>query len=127
MEIEHSNRLRTASFVILGLALGLIVAGCGLMLVLTWQVARNTDPLAGKETLRLLGRMAWLSASMLGLALLLLAWAVMRFLARRIGLNKPTRPTEYVDAWSVAGQRFQLPDDDADEPPAPDEGQSDRR
>ena len=116
MEIEQTNRLRAVSNTVLVGALAMIVAGCGAILALSWQVGRGIDPVVGRETLRQVHRIAWLATAMLGLALLLTAWALMRFLGRRIEGNHLGKPTAYVDAWSAAGKRIQLkPEDDEDE------------
>jgi len=106
MEIDRGQYLRFAGFAVLVIALGLIVAGSGVMLAIASRAAGD----AQGDAQRVLARLAWLSAAILALALLLLLWAVMRYFARRIP-RSARRPTDYVDAWTVAGQRFQVPDD----------------
>jgi len=115
MEIEQTNRLRAVSNGVLVAALTMIVAGCGAILAMSWQVARGIDPVVGRETLRQVHQIAWLAAAMLALALLLTAWALMRFLGRRIEGTHLGKPTAYVDAWSAAGKRIQLADDDEED------------
>lgn len=115
MEIEQTNRLRAVSNAVLVGALAMIVAGCGAILGLSWKVARGIDPVVGRETLRQMQRIAWLAAAMLALALLLTAWALMRFLRQRIEKTRLGQPTAYVDAWSAAGKRIQLPGDEEEE------------
>lgn len=58
-----------------------------------------------------MARLAWASLLALGLVLILLLWAIMRFVSARM---RPQRhaPTDYIDAWSLAGERMKLPDDD---------------
>jgi len=117
MEIEQTNRLRIAGFVVLTGALVLILAGCAAMLVIATRAAALADP----HTKRVLARLAWLAAAILGLALLLLLWAVMRFVANRIRPRGQRTPTAYVNAWAVAGQRFKLQEADEEQ----DEGDQD--
>lgn len=68
---------------------------------------------------KLLSRLAWISMAMLGLTLVMLFWIVAHYL---MGRFRPQghQPTEYVDAWKLAGQRVKPPqeppgDEDPDE------------
>lgn len=42
----------------------------------------------------------------LGIVVVLLGWVVSRMLRRAFLCEPPVRPTEHVDAWSLAGQRL---------------------
>jgi hypothetical protein len=109
MDMTAGSKSRTASFVFVMLGLGLLAVGLGFMLVITLGGARD---IADPVTQRLLLRLAWLSLLLLSLTLILLLWSVIRHVRYRIHWDAPVRPSEYVNAWELAGQRFQLPDDD---------------
>lgn len=98
--IDHSNGSRTASFIVTLLFLVAMVTGMGIMFGLTLHGAQG----ATDEVKKLLRLLAWMSVAMLGLTLLMLFWLVVRFMMRRIR-PQGHGPTEYVDAWSLAGKR----------------------
>jgi heme/copper-type cytochrome/quinol oxidase subunit 2 len=104
MEIEQANRLRVVGFVVLIVALALIVAACTALFTISAHAAAITQ----KPVQKVFARMALLSAATLGLSLLLLLWAVMRFVSSRIRPPGEHAATPYVDAWTEAGKRFQL-------------------
>ena len=109
MEIERARIYRTINLVLIVAILFLIAAASTAMLVTATRAAglvRDNPPIR-----RLVARMALLSAATLGLALVLLLWVLMRAAAGALRARKPHQPTEYVDAWAAAGERFQLGDD----------------
>jgi hypothetical protein len=63
---------------------------------------------------KFLARLAWLSAALMGLTLLALFGVVTHFVLQRIAVNTLHERTEYVNAWSLAGQRVQPMEDDDD-------------
>ena len=113
MEIESAQRIRTISFTVMVVVLLLIAAGCTGTLVMS---SRAADGLDSHHPMRnVLVRIAVLSTASLGLSLVLVGWAAMRFLSDRLRPHKPRQETEYVDVWSVAGQRLQVEDEDDEE------------
>jgi len=113
MEVTSGGTTRTAHFVILIAALVVIVVGLAALTVLAAQAA---GAVSDARVQKLLLRLAWLSLVLLGMTLVLLLWAAMRFVRSRIRFTKGRTETPYVDAWSLAGKRFKLQgDDDADQ------------
>jgi membrane protein implicated in regulation of membrane protease activity len=65
---------------------------------------------------RALARLAMVAAALLCVVVVLLAAVVIRAAGRRVGRPRPHRPTTYVDAWALAGQRVQLDEQDGSGP-----------
>ena len=61
--------------------------------------------MTAQQTRRVLARLAWLSAAMLGATLIVAFWVVARFAAHRLVPGGKRQNTPYVNAWSLAGQR----------------------
>jgi hypothetical protein len=75
---------------------------------------------------KFLARLAWLSAALMGLTLLVLFWVVTHFILQRAGRNSRHERTQYVNAWSLAGQRVKpLEEDDPPDDADDDEGEQD--
>ena len=113
MEEERINRWRTISFTVVIAVVALIVAGCSIMLAITTRAAQEAR--ANPDLRKVLVRLALLSASTLGLALMLLLWSIMRFVGYRFQAGYKHHRTPYVNAWAVAGERFRLDDDAEDD------------
>ncbi len=64
---------------------------------------------------KILARFAWVSLVVLSFAIVLLFWAVMRFYRERHPPRRERTHTPYVDAWSLAGKRFKLEDDEQED------------
>lgn len=109
MAIDAARTTRSVSFVFVVLGLVGIAAGQAAMLVVTTQGAQR---ISHEPTQRLLLRLAWLSLVLLCLTLLMLLWAVIRHLRYRLRAEPPVKPSRYVNAWALAGKRFQLDDED---------------
>jgi len=112
MEQGSERSFRTVS-VALAIAGQLALAG-GLvaMLVITIRGAVNlTDPAAKKLLLHL----AWLSLVLLLGMLVMIFWSIVRYARYRLRPGPEIKPSTYVNAWELAGKRFQLADDDDDE------------
>ena len=111
MEIGSVKTFRSVS---VGLAIvGQLALAGGLiaMLVLTTRGAiRIADPAAKKLLLHL----AWLSLVLLLGMLLMIAWSVVRYARYRLRPGE-MKPSTYVNAWELAGKRFQLADDEEDD------------
>ena len=122
MEIGSPRTHRSVSFGFVVLGLVTISAGLIAMLAIATQgAAKIPDP----ATRRLLLRLAWLSLALLCLAVVLLIWAILRQIRYNLRMSPPLKPSQYVNAWELAGKRFQLEEDDADEAGAEDEGEDD--
>ena len=69
------------------------------------QAAVETDP----NLRRSLARLAWMSLTLLLILVVALTWTIIRHISARRSANvtKPP-PTLYIDAWKLAGRRFQL-------------------
>lgn len=91
----------------------LIAAGCAGALAVSMRAA--TELPVDHPVRTMLVRIAVLSTASLGLSLVLVGWAAMRFLSDRLRPPRPAGETEYVDVWSVAGQRLQVDEDQEDE------------
>lgn len=102
-----------------GLGIGVIylvgiAVGLGILLSLMMHGPDLTDNPAQKLVQKMLARMAWICVAMLGLTLLMLFWLVAHALTQR--LRGPRHaPTEYVDAWRLAGERAK-PEEEDEEP-----------
>jgi hypothetical protein len=91
----------------------LIAAGCAATLTIS---AREGAALAaGNPHRKIFVRIAVFSTASLGLTMVLLVWAAMRYASNRLAVRGPHVPTEYVNAWAVAGQRLQLDDEDEED------------
>ncbi len=119
MEKEHVKKIKTITFTV---QVTWLLVGVILLSVLIFVL---TEGIAVKElwVQRWLLRMAWLSAALLGLTLVLLLWAVVRYVKFRTYAAQRSRPTPYVDAWALAGKRFQLDDEEEEQDDEPDDTQ----
>jgi len=111
--VKNPNRFwRNTSFVILSLALAGIAAAMGVLLA-TFQRGRET--VAEEAMRRYLAGMAVVSGVLLIFALFCIGLLVIRYLTFRVQLERSRHaPTEYVDVWRLAGQRFRLPEEQDD-------------
>jgi len=111
MEIERRRKSRSIGFIVMVVALaGTCVAAACLLSVSAGAVA-DADPKAQKG----LARVAWLSMVVLGLSLLLLSWVLLRWIIYLVRPKGHAPHTPYVNAWSLAGERFKLDRDDQDD------------
>ena len=108
MEEEHVKRYRAASFAIVAVWMG--VLSVGLSTLMYFLLHGATETVEQARTFRL--RLAWMCLVMLGGTLVLLLWSVMRYFRFRVGGRAEHAATPHVDAWAVAGRRFQLEDED---------------
>jgi hypothetical protein len=112
VEIGDSSKLNLVSLLLLIAALAAIASGLAVQTFIASQAVSQIDDHAVKS---LLARLAWLSTVLLALALVLLFWMVARLFRWNLATRRRVGPTPYVDAWSLAGQRVKLPDDQDDE------------
>lgn len=61
-----------------------------------------------------LARMAWLCVVGAALAAIAMAWVVIRLLSSRLAPEPKHSTTEHVDAWKIAGERFQMTKEEED-------------
>jgi hypothetical protein len=121
MELDPDKPARAASFAFVVLGLVAICAGLGAMLYVTTSAAGEV---ADPPTRKLLARLAWGSLTLLCVALVLLMWAVLRHIRQALAPSAPLPPSQYVNAWELAGKRFKLPDEDEDKWRTDDEEES---
>ncbi len=117
MAIETNTTSRSTSFVVVLVGLVVMCVGLGAMMFITIEAASaTTDPAARK----LLARLSWMSLVLLCMAGLMTMWVVMRHVRHRMrdSAAPPAEPSQYVNAWELAGKRFQLNEDN--EPDDPD-------
>ena len=125
MEVERVKTIRAVSFALMVIVLLLIAVGCATTLVVASRSAGLTDP--DTPARRAFAKIALLSTATLGLTLVLLVWAATHLVAERFAAAEGRKhpPTPHVDAWSVAGKRFQLDEDDDSSPEEGDKGPRD--
>ncbi len=104
MATEDQVKQRTVSFIVLMVILLGGIAALGVLLLLL----RRQITIAEVDVRGGVARLAWICAALIGLTLLLVAWATIRYVRFRLhpGGARPSPP--HIDAWSVAGQRFKL-------------------
>jgi hypothetical protein len=117
MAIETNTASRSASFTVILVGLVIICVGLGAMMFITIDAASTTTDLAARK---LLARLSWLSLVLLCLAGMMTMWVILRYVRHRLRDNvpPPAEPSQYVNAWELAGKRFQLNEDN--EPDDPD-------
>ena len=113
--MNTQRRIQAVNSIILIVALVAIAAGLAALTLLTARAAGQVKEPPEMQTA--LARLAWVAMLLLSFTLVLLLWAVMRFVRSRIRFSDERKPTPYVDAWALAGKRFRLPevDDEGDE------------
>jgi len=108
MEIEKPGTMRAVNFALTAMGLLAIAGVLIALLVITARAAGSATEANRPYFIRL----AWLSAALLALCLLMFAWVVVRYYRHRISGPQQRTKTEYSDAWAEAGRRFKLPDDE---------------
>ncbi|NQU76985.1 MAG: polysulfide reductase NrfD [Planctomycetes bacterium] len=103
---------RLTSLVVLAMALAAFSGAIAVLLV----AAQSYDRLADETHRQNMLHMQVLIATLLLIALFCIATLIIRYMShclqRRLGRHGPT---EYVDAWKLAGQRLQVPPRDEDQ------------
>jgi uncharacterized membrane protein len=108
---------RRANLVLLIVSLSAIVAGLTTLLVGLWHAEQVVPPARRAY----LAGMAVLTTVLLIVALFCLVMLVVRLLIFRLENRPKGRPTEYVNAWDLAGQRTEVPDYDEVDVQSPDD------
>lgn len=140
MEVDESHRLnrnRVVYFTIMVTFLVLMSASLGTMFHLSSKAAQQAaageaaqkaatqrgtatnvsvsfdaaKPKTLETNVKFLARLAWVSAALMAVTLLVLFWVVIHFILGRAKQVSHHR-TQYVDAWRLAGQRVKPIDDD---------------
>ena len=111
MEIENQRTFQRINYTLLVGSLMLVSLGLTGVIWITAS-AYGTD---NEKTRQLLYQLAWVAAATLGLTLLLLLLVVLRWI--RLHLSPPTKlpETHHIDAWSEAGKRIRLPNEENEE------------
>ena len=109
MEVER-RKIATVHHVVSLVFLALLALGLAVVLDKALAAAAATE---GDVRRHLVG-LAWLAAALLALALMTMLWVVVRLILFRARLRRQPTATKYVDAWSLAGKRFKL-DEEEDE------------
>ena len=86
-----------------------VAAAC--LLSVSVRAVADADPNVQKG----LARMAWLSMVVLGMSLLLLSWVLLRWIIYLVRPRQHAPHSPYINAWSLAGERFKLDRDDQDD------------
>ena len=119
MDLETGRTMRVV-YAVVPLAVPAVMAG-GLV-VLIHMTNQAAAAAADQHVRKILTRVAWIELALLGMTMILLFGGAIR-LFRFLLPRKNRTETPYVDAWAVAGERFELPTDtsdlDEDFPPEP--------
>ncbi len=90
------------------------IGGAMILLLLAFRTAEQIIP--GQETRRHLLALAIAVGALLLLALFCVGLLLIRFLVFRLKVPHATAgPTEYVNAWELAGRRLELPTEEEEE------------
>ncbi len=112
MVISHRRFWRTSRLLTLSVSVVALIGAAWMLLAAAAAVTPETPPSARQYLLAL----AVTAGMLLALTIFCLGLLIIRYLAFRT--PRPTgkrRPTEYVDAWKLAGERMEVPDEDDDE------------
>ncbi|MDY6914512.1 MAG: hypothetical protein SVT52_08670 [Planctomycetota bacterium] len=110
MEVERKT-IATVHHVVSLVFLALLAWGLAVVLDKALAAASSAE---GDLRRHLVG-LAWLAAALLALTLVMMLWVAVRFVLFRARLKRQQAATKYVDAWSLAGKRFELDEDENDE------------
>ena len=112
MDVETAETSRSVSFSLVVLGLVILGVGLGAMVAITTRAAME---IGDEPARKLLVRLAWISVTLLLITVLLLVWAVMRHIRYRLHSLPEPKPSQYVNAWELAGKRFKLEDGERDD------------
>ena len=107
LEQRRLDRRRLASFAAVVVLLLVMIAALGWLFHVTVRLPGDVDAHRRDS----LARLAWVSLVLLGMAVLMLFWTVARYVKFLLAHDRERgEPTTYVDAWSEAGKRVKLDD-----------------
>lgn len=99
-----------------------LLTAMGAALLALMVISLNRSDTADPIVRRYYVRMAFVLLALLGLVLVVLVWMAMHHIRSAYRPPEQPRRTEHVDAWSLAGQRIEIPP----EPQEPDEDDEDQ-
>ena len=113
-QLTYQRRKRSANQLVMISILFVIALGLGVLMAATLRGAGEIvdDP----DLKRLLVRLAWTSLVLMVGAMLLLAWAILRFVRERMKPTEEPSTEPRVSAWEEAGRRVEV--DEFDDPRA---------
>ncbi len=123
MAIETNITSRSVSFILVIVLLTAICVGQGAMMFITIEAATAANDQADRNVF---ARLAWMSLVLLCLSLIMTFWVLLRYVRQRMrDTQPPHEPSKYINAWELAGKRFQLNEDNEPEDPdyLPDDGE----
>lgn len=106
MAIDRPSTLRNIDFAIVVISLAVIGTALGcLVFIAANQATATEDP----DLRRSLARLAWIALTMLLFVVVVFIWLLARRVFGRLReQRRRAEPTPYLDAWTLAGQRFKL-------------------
>ncbi len=118
METDSPTRSQWSRFLTLLIAMLVMAALLGTLLgILLSGIPHLTAATSPAQKAHRSGmvRLAVVCVALLGLTLVVIFWLVVRFLGSRFQPPPPHPPTEHVDAWSLAGKRMQVAEEEEEE------------
>jgi membrane protein implicated in regulation of membrane protease activity len=98
------TRRQVISFSIEAALLLVIMAGMAVMMGIGFSQAK----IAEGPAVHAFGNIAWLSLLFFFIALILLAWRVMRLFRSVVRQMGPSKAADHPDAWTEAGRRMEM-------------------
>jgi len=109
-ESEPATLSRRSRIILLGLAMAAIAVALAVM-YMAFQAFVDAD--VEEATRRYIAGLALIAGALLVFALFCVGALILRYLAYGLVLRRTLRkPTDYVNAWDLAGQRAAVPDED---------------
>ena len=115
MEINPSKSFHRTNFIVLLGCLMIIVIG---MIYIVYFRTSMFDQAQSESTRSLLYHLAWVGSVGVAVGLMGMLWIAVRWMRYILVLRRDFKDTEskgeseYVDAWSEAGKRMEVPDKD---------------
>jgi hypothetical protein len=116
MEMNSESRRHAVDVALVTVVLVAVAVGLGVQIAIASRAAVEASPPAQRH----FGRLARIALLLLAIDLLAMFWLGIRVLALRFRSREPRQGrVPYVDAWSVAGKRFRMDEEDeAEEGPS---------
>lgn len=115
---DTQQTVRRINYTLLMFCMGITIA---VLTFVIFSLARNLDNVPADKRPAMV-RLAWVAVACLGLNVMVLLWIFLRWLRLRLTPTPPLPDAPYKDAWSEAGKRIQLDENDNpvdDSPPSP--------
>ena len=113
--MNHRKRFHRTNFLVLLCCLMIIVIGMMYIVYLTTSLFNQAE---SESTRNLLYHLAWVGSVGMAVGLMGMLWIAVRWMRYALLLRKDFMEAEsksesgYFDAWSEAGKRIEVPDDD---------------